>query len=178
MTRKVSVLLFILLSTCLITFGYAGPVPARIRHADKNKDGVVDSKEIKMEKSEVNTPWENKADVDNDGRVEKAEAAAWRELKRERADLNNDGVLDSSEKRLFWKYGERKVDNPIEAKYDLNGDGWLSPAESRELLKDKRTLIKTDGKAKVDTAIEAEYDTNADGILDASEAKYMNDDLG
>jgi hypothetical protein len=45
------------------------------------------------------------------------------------------------------------------------------------MLKDKNTLISTQGKAKVDSALEAQYDTNKDGIIDRSEAGALQADL-
>jgi hypothetical protein len=64
----------------------------------------------------------------------------------------------------------------LEKKYDANVDGWLEPAEVKEMLKDRYTLIKTKGKAKVDTAIEEDYDKNEDGVIDAQEAEEMKED--
>jgi len=135
-------------------------VPERVKHADRNKDGVVDRKEIVMEnkwehkqRAKVNTPAEKKLDVDHDGVVEPKEA------------------------RLGWKKARAKVNTPIEQKYDKNGNGWLEPDEAREMLRDKMLLIKTNGKAKVDTELEAKYDTNKDGILDPDEAAVMEEDL-
>jgi hypothetical protein len=59
---------------------------ARARHADKNKDGTVTARELKQEKkwernkkAEVNTPREAKADANNDGVIDKEEAAAIRD---------------------------------------------------------------------------------------------------
>jgi hypothetical protein len=105
---------------------------ARFEHADRNDDGVVDRKEMHMEKN-----WERKQ----------------------------------------WVKNRARVNNPVEVKYDKNGDGWLEPAETKEMLKDRYEVIKTDGKAKVNTAVEAQYDTNNDGILDAKEAHEMLEDI-
>jgi Ca2+-binding EF-hand superfamily protein len=155
----------------------------KYRYMDKNKDGVVDKKEIQVEKkseqkqsSEVNTRWEKKADTNGDGIVDANEAASWGKLKKERLDLNNDGVIDAWEKRLYWKNSSTRVNTTVEKKYDKNGDDWLEPAEAQEMLKDKYTLIRTHGKAKVDTDLEAEYDTNGDGVIDANEAEAMKQD--
>jgi len=159
------------------------PLEVRAKHADKNKDGVVDKKEINMEKqweqkqrSKVTSWWERRADTNNDGTVDSAELASWKQLTKERIDLNNDGVIDAKEKRLCWRHARSRVNTALEKKYDANGDGWLEPAEVKELLKDRYTLIKTKGKAKVDTAIEEEYDTNEDGVIDAKEAEAMRED--
>lgn len=159
------------------------PAEARFQHADRNKDGVVDKKEIHMEKqwenrqnAKVNSWWERRADTNNDGTVDSAELASWKQLTKERIDLNNDGVIDAKERRLSWRHARARVNTALEKKYDANSDGWLEPAEVKEMLKDRYTLIKTEGKAKVDTAIEEDYDTNEDGIIDAQEAKVMKED--
>ena len=159
------------------------PAEARFQHADRNKDGVVDKKEMHMEKqwenrqsAKVNTWWERRADSNGDGVVDANELAAWKQLTKERLDLNNDGIIDAQERRLSWRHARARVNTALEKKYDANSDGWLEPAEVKELLKDRYTLIKTQGKAKVDTAIEEDYDTNEDGVIDAQEAKAMNED--
>jgi len=159
------------------------PVEVRVKHADRNQDGVVDKKEIHMEKqweqkqrAQVNSWWERRADTNNDGKVDSNELSAWKQLTKERIDLNNDGVIDAKEKRLSWRHARSRVNTSLEKKYDANGDGWLEPAEVKELLKDRYALVKTKGKAKVDTAIEEEYDTNEDGVIDAGEAAAMKED--
>lgn len=118
-----------LVSFCVIGTArvYAGPRAAqtvRFEHADKNDDGVVDKKEMKMER-----------------RFETKQKAA--------------------------------VNTPVENKYDANNDGVINPAEAKEMLKDKYTLISTEGKAKVDSPLEAQYDTNNDGVIDKSEADAL-----
>ena len=159
------------------------PVEARLKHADKNKDGVVDKKEIHMEKqweqeqrAKVNNWWERRADTNNDGKVDSNELSSWKQLTKERIDLNNDGVIDAKERRLSWRHARARVNTALEKKYDANADGWLEPAEVKELLKDRYALIRTKGKAKVDTAIEEDYDTNEDGAIDAQEAEAMKED--
>jgi Ca2+-binding EF-hand superfamily protein len=178
-------LFVVMLSLCLVGLVLANPPTPeeKYKHADKNKDGVVDKKEMHMEKqweqkqrSKVNTRWEKKADTNGDGIVDANEASAWEKLEKEQLDLNNDGIIDAKEKRLYWQHSRAKVNTAIEKKYDANGDGWLEPAEAKEMLKDKQVLIKTHGKAKVDTALEAEYDTNGDGVIDAKEAEAMKQD--
>ncbi len=57
----------------------AGPKEARLKHADKNKDGAVDAKEMHREKN-----WEHK-------QKEKA-----KKIFKE-ADVNKDGVVDENE---------------------------------------------------------------------------------
>jgi Ca2+-binding EF-hand superfamily protein len=174
----------VLATLCFISISLCEPKPAPIRHADKNKDGVVDKKEIKMEKqwehkqrAKVNTWWEDRADTNNDGKVDAQELASWKQLTKERIDLNNDGQIDAKERRLCWQHTRSKVNTPVEKKYDKNGNGWLEPEEAKEMLKDKYTLIQTQGKAKVDTQLEKEYDTNSDGVIDKLEAVGLKGDL-
>jgi hypothetical protein len=45
------------------------------------------------------------------------------------------------------------------------------------MLRDRYTLIQTNGKVKVDTPIEAEYDDDGDGVLDIEEAEDLKEDL-
>jgi len=178
----------------------------KFKHADRNKDGVIDRKEMHMEKewehrqrvreaeaggnvtqtenelrhrqrSRVNTWWEKRADTNNDGVVDSNELSAWKKLEKERIDLNNDGVIDAKERRLCWRHARSKVNKPIEAKYDKNSNGWLEPDEVKAMLRDKQQMIKTGGKAKVDTAVEEEYDKNKDGVIDANEAGDLKEDL-
>ncbi|MFH1339435.1 MAG: hypothetical protein ABIH40_06305 [Candidatus Omnitrophota bacterium] len=135
----------------------------RFKHANPNK--------------KVNTWWEKRADTDGNDVVDSDELSAWKKLEKERIDLNNDGIIDAKEKRLCWRHARSRVNTPLEEKYDKNADGWLEAEEVKELLKDKRTLIKTHGQAKVDTDIEREYDTNGDGILDAGESEVLKEDI-
>ena len=186
MHKRICIVLIII---CVIFFASspveAGPRIQRLRHADRNRDGVVDRKEWRMEKHwershdhRANTWWEKRADTNGDGFVDDHELNAWKNLADERIDINNDGYIDAKERRLCWRHARSRVNTALEQKYDLNSDGWLEPAEVKELLKDRYALINTDGKAKVDTAIEAEYDTNDDGIIDSEEAKALKEDLG
>jgi hypothetical protein len=90
-----------------------------------------------------------------------------------KADTNCDGVLSSAEKVK----ARSRTNTTAEQKYDANGDGWLDATEGKEYLKDKYTVIKTDGKAKVDTQLETQYDTNKDGVIDAGEAAALKKEL-
>lgn len=165
-----------------------GPTPAdKFKHADRNKDGVVDRKEAKMERK-----WEKKqilkrTDKDKDLVPDKLEGRASVDKKWEaEADTNKDGVVDAVEiaqwkashpgRRVGWKHNKAKVNTPIEAKYDKNGNGWLEPAEAKDMIRDKHIMVATHGKAKVDSPLEAEYDTNKDGMIDPVEAKAMKED--
>lgn len=180
-----------LLLGCFAT-AYAGPREVQKRRArvdtpaearmDKDKDGKVEPKEAHAAKveylknrAEVDTGWEKKADANADGKVGPAELRAWR-LKH--MDKDGDGVIDAKERNLWWLHRRWKVDTELEKKYDKDGDGWLNGEEARELLKDRWTLIATDGKAKVDSAIEKEYDANGDGVIDKEEADALKDALG
>ena len=155
--------LILLVSGCLV---YALAIAAqptqaeKFKHADRNKDGVVDKKEMHMEKdwkkqqrSKVNTGWEKKADTNKDGIVDSNELVNWKSSIQVRSQVNT----------------------AVEKRYDTNSDGWIDATEAKELLKDKYTIIKTHGKAKVDTQIEAQYDTNGDGVIDANEAEAFKD---
>jgi len=186
MDRRISVISGVILGFLFfVSATYAQPGRAQqFKHADRNKDGMIDRKEWRMEEkwenkqhSRVNNWWEKRADTNNDGVVDSNELSAWKKLEKERIDLNNDGVIDPKERRLSWRHARSKVNTALEQKYDTNSDGWLEPNEVKELLKDKHTLIKTHGQAKVDTEIESEYDANKDGVIDAEEAKSLKEDL-
>jgi len=168
----------------LFCFIFSSWAQMGFRHADKNKDGVIDRKEWKMQKSwehqkriEAKNWWQKMADTDGNGIVDNNEMTAWNKLLHERIDLNGDGTVDAKERRLCWRHARSRVNTPLEQKYDKNSDGWLQPEEAKELLKDRYNLIKTKGKAKVDTTLESEYDTNEDGIIDGQEADALKNDL-
>ena len=161
------------------------PKDAKTKHADKNKDGVVDKKEWHMEKvweekqkSKANTWWEQRADTNKDGIVSDAERNAWKKLEKERIDLNGDGVIGPKERRLAWCHAKSRINTPLEAQYDDNKDGWLEPAEAQNYLEARYVLIKTDGKAKVNSKLEEEYDADGDGVLSLDEAQDLKEDLG
>lgn len=190
MVKRVRLFLFVLLlAVFLFSEGKAeARRGAKFRHADRDKDGVVDKKERLIERKRqqkeameqkrgVNTWWEKRADTNGDGIVDTNESEAWKKLTRERIDLDGDGVISPKERRLCWRHARSRVNTALEQKYDANGDGWLEPEEVKELLRDKCTLIKTDGQAKVDTPLEEEYDASEDGIIDASEAEAIREDL-
>ena len=184
-SRVIIVVVFFILSMCILYFLSAEPPPAaRHKHADKNKDGVVDRKEATMERkwekkqrSKVNTKWESQADTNNDGIVSDVERRRYEAEENERLDINDDGVISAKERRCAWKYGKNKVNTSLEAKYDLNGDGWLDSQEAKSYLEARYALIETDGKAKVDSLLEEKYDTDEDGIISASEAHDLKEDL-
>ena len=191
--NKIFVVL-VALCVCFLTFesvSYAAKkdkAAAKFRHADKNKDGLVDKTERHMEKkweekhkvekeSEVKNWWEKRADINDDGVVDKDESAAWKKIEKERIDLNGDGEICPKERRLCWRHAKSRANTATEKKYDANGDGWLEPEEVKEMLKDRQTLIETKGKAKVDSAIEEEYDENGDGVIDGEEAEALIEDI-
>lgn len=155
---------FAMACACAITTLAFAAQPTRelkARHADRNKDGTVDAKELHMEKTweqkqaKVNWGWEKKADTNNDGVVDAVEMAQWKN------------------KRRAWLKDKAVVNTPLEKKFDANNDGMLEPAEIKAMIHDRHVLISTEGEAKVDTQIEELYDGNNDGILDKSEAEEM-----
>jgi len=153
----------------LVSVAEAGQKDAKFKHADKNKDGAIDKKEMHMEKD-----WENKkkekakkifkeADANKDGVVDEAEINNWKPSKKanswwkKKADTNNDGVV-SEEEVAAWK----KLCNE---KMDLNGDGKIDEKEKRKCWRH--------AKSKVNTKVEKQFDANQDGWLDESEVKAM-----
>ncbi|MCF7887412.1 MAG: hypothetical protein K9L71_03255 [Candidatus Omnitrophica bacterium] len=113
-----------------------------------------------------------------------ARPAPW--VRKEHADKNDDGMVDRKEKRIErnWERKQRieandkwNVNNKFENKYDYDQDGWLSPDESKDLLEDKKIIIKSKGKAKVNTAVERLYDENGDGVIDADELEEIKEDF-
>lgn len=115
---------------CAVTAILAAPPKAeKFKHADKNKDGVIDAKEVKMEKSweksrmarhgkaKVNTPLESKYDANQDGWLDNVEAA---ELLKDRYEL----VKTS---------GKARVDSALEQAYDTNNDGVLDADEAERM---------------------------------------------
>jgi Ca2+-binding EF-hand superfamily protein len=196
----------------------AGPRAAKFKHADRNKDGKISRKEWKAEKkwenrqkskvdtaweakadknddgvvqpaeahkakaqgylntrSAVNRPWEAKADTDNDGKVSAAELRAHH---LSVLDSDGDGKIDAAERKAYWVNRKSKVNTAVEAKYDADGNGWISGDEAGEMLRDRLRIINTHGRAKVDSALEAEYDADGDGIVDREEAEAIRDALG
>lgn len=161
-----------------------GRVDARERvnaRADADKDGKVEPAEARKAREEakkaavVDRPWEAKADLNKDGKVDLVEL---RKFHRVALDANNNGVIDAAERTAFWVLRKSKVNTPAEAKYDTNGDGFLTGDEARQFLRDRAILIATKGKAKVSNPLEAEFDADNDGIIDPSEAEIMKDATG
>jgi len=144
---------------------------AKVKHADKNKDGRIGPREFRAEKrfehkkkAEVNTPWEKKADKDKDGVVEPAEARKARAagLKRrtvvdkaweKAADANGDGRVGAAEARKYWT-----------AAMDGNGDGKVTLAERNKFWVARRNVT---------TSIEKQYDEDDDGELDEEEVEEL-----
>ena len=69
--------------------------------ADKNKDGVVQPREAhaakvkaRAKRSVVNRPWEKAADTDNNGLVSPVELRSYH---RKVMDRDNDGIIDKAE---------------------------------------------------------------------------------
>ena len=122
---------------------------AKFRHTDKNKDGIIQPVEARQEH-----PKKVLRPLDSD----------------------KDGIVDVKERTVAWRRANPKVNTPLEAKHDANGDGWLQPEEMKALLRERHLMIKTHGEAKVDTPAEAEYDANKDGLIDITEAEVMMKD--
>jgi len=113
---------------CAVTAILAAPAKSeKFKHADKNTDGVIDAKELKMEKSwektyrhgkaKVNTPLEHKYDANGDGWLDEAES---KELVKDRFELIKTG-------------GKAKVDSAVEQAYDANNDGILDQDEAQAM---------------------------------------------
>ncbi len=168
-------LLSVWLATALIAASTQASPPhaTRVRHADRNHDGVTTPREIKAEhkwerrqKAKVNTPWEARADKDNDGVVEPKEAARMNSSHYMRnasvvdrpweatADANKDGRVDRAELHTYHL-----------GVMDADHNGVITPAERK---------IHWAGKhAVVNTAAEKKYDTNGDGYLSWEEGREM-----
>jgi len=118
------------------TLGLAQPSKeARYEHADRNDDGRVDKKEMRIEKdwerqqehaqtqlSKVNTKVEQKYDSNADGRLDAQEA---RQLMQDKY-------------ALIITDGKAKVDTSLEEKYDLDKDGIISQQEAEAIKQDWR----------------------------------------
>lgn len=153
----------------------------RFQHVDKNKDGVLEPAEIRKEKKErdqraiVDKAWEKKADVNQDGKVDRVEIRMHR---LRVMDANGDGKLSIEERQTFWLSKKAIVNTPAEQRFDVNNDGVISGDEAKKMMEALLIVIKTDGKAKVNTAIEKEFDANQDGLIDATEAEGLKEALG
>lgn len=187
MQKKINVIFFVMIG---ILFIPALEAHAKAKHGsaakevDRNKDGVIDQKEWRIEKRrqqairpEVDAWAQSKADTNLDGVVDKEELAVWQKLIKGKIDSDQDGIISPKEKRTAWKYARTQAKNEMEKRYDKNGDGWLEPAEVKMFLKDKYSLIAKEGKIKVDSLLEKEYDQDNNGILDAQEVKALQEDL-
>lgn len=125
----------------------------------------------------------NRVDKNNDGRIGPHEAVAAHRAARARAevdtprearaDLNGDGVVQPREAHRAWHFRRARVNTPLEEKYDADGNGFLSFAESRELIKDRLRVINTHGRAKVNTPLEKEFDADGDGVINRAEAEAI-----
>ena len=71
----------------------------------------------KIHKSKVNTPWEKRADTDNNGRISPSERKDVREKRvvdtkrEERIDRNDDGVIGRVEARHAWRHRQVAKNN-------------------------------------------------------------------
>jgi Ca2+-binding EF-hand superfamily protein len=154
------------------------------RHADKNRDGRIDKRELRMQKEEearhnkALTWREKRAGVGKDSKVYSKELPPWKRVEKERVDTDSDGKIDMKENRTWWKDTRHSVTTPAEKRYDNNQNGWLEPEEMKKILSDKYAAIKAQGQAKVDTDMEFGYDTDTDGVIDSKEAEELKKDLG
>jgi len=139
MNKKTLIILAVVFSVFVITalvFADSSNRRMRLRHADKNKDGIVDSKEMQMEKR-----WEHRRQFKTD--------ALWKKRKvnteiEQKYDANNDGWLQPEEAKqllqdrytLIKTEGNAKVDTTIEEAYDTNGDGIIDAKEAEALKED------------------------------------------
>ncbi|MFH2136892.1 MAG: hypothetical protein ABII88_00100 [Candidatus Omnitrophota bacterium] len=131
--RKFFAVALILTGICIVpSAAYAGR-GTKFKKVDKNKDGVIDRKEVKIEKkqqekraawrytdSKVNTVLEKKYDTDGNGFLQPAEAQE----------------LLKAKYALIKTHGKAKVDTELEKQYDTDNDGILSLQESKELYED------------------------------------------
>lgn len=190
MLRKIFVALIVVCFGLLLfqSDSFAVRKNAKFRHANKNKDSVVDKKEWRMENkwerrkkkqktSGGNTWWEKRADTNADGAVDSSELAAWKKIQKERIDLNGDGEISAKERRLCWRHAKNKVNTRTERRYDVNGNGWLETEEVKTMLRERHKQVKRKGKVKVDSTVEEEYDSNNDGVIDEDESKDIAEDL-
>ena len=109
----------------------------------RNKDGVVDEKERRMEMKKI--------DLNGDGKIDaKEKRISWLHSRSKvntamelKYDTNSDGWIEADEAREMLRHryrliktnGQVKVDSAIEREYDMNGDGVIDRLEA-EALKD------------------------------------------
>ena len=74
------------------------------------------------------------------------------------------------ESEAYWSTWRNKANTPLEVKYDANRDGYIDWVEAKLLLRNRLTIIDTDGQVIVSTDIERAFDTDNNGILDTNEA--------
>jgi len=118
-------------------------VSARKAHADRNKDGHVDWKEIRVY-------HKTKMDTDNNGTITvKERRAYWVKTKsvvntdfEKKYDKNGDGYLTWDEGRELLKdkhriiqtKGRAIVNTDLEAEFDANSDGMIDRSEASAIL--------------------------------------------
>lgn len=150
------------------------------RPIDQNKNGKIEAPEAAraqklQQKSKVDQKWEQKADVNADGRVEPAEVR-W--YNRKIIDVDGDGRISLEERSSWWISRKAKVNTPAEARWDLNHNGVIEGEEARGMMHSRLLIIQTEGKAKVNTDIERAFDLNRDGFIDSQEAPALKEALG
>lgn len=157
------------------------PGKKRLQHADQNKDGVIQPAEVKAEKkweqkqAVVDKVWEQKADLNHDGKLDRVELRAYY---KKIVDQNGDGQITVEERKTFWLTRRAKVNTPVEQRFDADNNGWIEGDEAKAMMTALVEVIKTSGKAKVNTDIEKQFDVNNDGLIDESEAEGVREALG
>lgn len=91
--------------------------------------------------------------------------------------ISAEGEEGKSQKDPNWKTHNYVVTTESQIVYDVNGNGYLEPDETREYLKHRYERITSYGETGVDSDIVREYDANGDGTIDAREAQYIRDDI-
>ena len=128
MKKVIGLAIVLVLMFSMSASAFWGHKGKKFKHADMNKDGKVDAKEMWMQKAwdyqqgneracKVNTRLERKYDADGNGWLDNQEArnmlrARYRYMKRRRM---------------------TKVDNPFEAKFDINSNGYIDTGELQAL---------------------------------------------
>lgn len=76
-----------------------------------------------------------------------------------------------------WANTDTRVTKWGQRKYDANKDGYLQPAEARQMLKDRYSVLAAKPNPKVNDEIEAYYDKNNNGYLEKAEVDALKKDI-
>jgi len=77
-----------------------------------------------------------------------------------------------------WLKTPQAVQNELQQKSDMNGDGKLQTFETKMYLRDVIDSVNANGKVPADTNILKAYDANKDGMIEASELPKILEDVG